>query len=129
MFGLLISAYGRAELTELNPSAAASLAEGLEDTLTVHELGVHVRLRRSLASTNGIESSFSVVDKICKQVKRWQGSDHRLRWVASAMLYAESRWNRVHGYRHLPLLLHNLQRAYELRCALNGAASLASSAA
>lgn len=117
------------ELMALNPSAAASLAEGLDDTLMVHELGVHARLRRSLSSTNGIESSFSVVDKICKQVKRWQGSDHRLRWVASAMLHAESRWNRLHGYRHLPLLLHNLQRAYEVRCALNGAASLASSAA
>ena len=114
---------------ELNPSAAASLAEGLDDTLTVQELGVHARLRRSLISTNGIESSFSVVDKICQQVKRWQGSDHRLRWVASAMLYAESRWNRLHGYRHLPLLIHNLQRAYEVRCALNGVASSASSAA
>lgn len=117
------------ELMELNPSAAASLAEGIEDTLTVHELGVHARLRRSLTSTNGIESSFSVVEKICKQVKRWQGSDHRLRWVASALLYAESRWNRLHGYRHLPLLLHNLQSAYQVRCALNKAASLASSAA
>jgi putative transposase len=67
---------------ELNPSAAASLAEGLEDTLTVHQLDVHARLRRSLTSTNGIESSFSVVDNICRQVKRWQGGDHRLRWIA-----------------------------------------------
>ena len=117
------------ELMELNPSAAASLMEGLEDTLTVHELAVHARLRRSLTSTNGIESSFSVVEKVCKQVKRWQGSDHRLRWVASAMLYAESRWNRLHGYRHLPLLLHNLQNAYATRLALNGVASTASSAA
>ena len=117
------------QLLELNPSAAASLAEGLDETLTVHELDVHARLRRSLTSTNGIESSFSVVDKICHQVKRWQGSDHRLRWVASAMLYAESRWNRLHGYRHLPLLLHNLQRAFAVRCAVNGVASRASSAA
>src|SRR5438270_1727863 len=117
------------ELMELNPSAAASLMEGLEDTLTVHELAVHARLRRSLTSTNGIESSFSVVEKVCKQVKRWQGSDHRLRWVASAMLYAGSRWNRLHGYRHLPLLLHNLQNAYATRLALNGVASTASSAA
>jgi transposase-like protein len=116
------------ELIELNPSAAASLMEGLDETLTVHELEVHARLRRSLTSTNGIESSFSVVDKICKQVKRWQGSDHRLRWVASAMLYAEARWNRLHGYRHLSLLLHNLRRAYEVRRTLNGAASAVSAA-
>jgi putative transposase len=117
------------ELVELNPSAAASLVEGLEETLTVLELGVHARLRRSLSSTNGIESSFSVVDKICQQVKRWRGSDHRLRWVASAMLFAEARWNRLHGYRHLPLLMHNLQRAYDVRCALNGNTLNASSVA
>ena len=117
------------ELNEVNPSAAASLMEGLEETLTLHELEVHARLRRSLSSTNGIESSFSVVDTICRRVKRWQGSDHRLRWVASAMLYAESRWNRLHGYRQLPLLLHNLQRAFELRCTLSESAAAAAHSA
>ena len=117
------------QLVQFNPSAAASLMEGFEDTLTVHELGVHARLRRSLTSTNAIESSFSVVDKICKQVKRWHGSDHRLRWVASAMLYAESRWNRLRGYRQLPLFVHNLQKAYEVRCALNGSPAADFSAA
>lgn len=117
------------EIMELNPSAADSLAEGLEETLTLQELGVHARLRCSLASTNGIESSFSVVEKICKQVKRWQGSDHRLRWIASAMLYVETRWNRLHGYRHLPLLVHNLERAYRVRLALNSTEKPAASAA
>ena len=117
------------ELNELNPSAAASLMEGLEETLTLHELEVHARLRRSLSSTNGIESSFSVVETICRRVKRWQGSDHRLRWVASALLYAETRWNRLHGYRQLPLLLHNLQRAYQLRCNLNQSLAAGHSAA
>lgn len=117
------------ELNELNPSAAASLMEGLEETLTLHDLQVHARLRHSLSSTNGIESSFSVVETICRRVKRWQGSDHRLRWVASALLYAETRWNRLHGYRHLPLLTHNLQRAYDLRCNLNAITVAANSAA
>lgn len=117
------------ELNELNPSAAASLMEGLEETLTLHDLHVHARLRRSLSSTNGIESSFSVVETICRRVKRWQGSDHRLRWVASALLYAETRWNRLHGYRHLPLLIHNLQRAYDMRCNLNAITVAAHSAA
>ena len=70
----------------------------------------------------------SVVEKICQQVKRWQGSDHRLRWVASALLHAESRWNRLHGYRHLPLLLRNLQKAYQTRCSLNHLGSAASAA-
>ena len=116
-------------MNELNPSAAASLMEGLEETLTLHDLQVHARLRRSLSSTNGIESSFSVVETICRRVKRWQGSDHRLRWVASALLYAETRWNRLHGYRHLPLLIHNLQRAYDMRCNLNAIAVATHSAA
>ena len=104
------------ELMEENPSAAGSLAEGLEETLTLLELGVTPRLRRSLASTNGIESGFAMVQEICRQVKRWQGSDHRLRWVGSALLFAESRWNRIRGYRHLPVLIKALEAAYRLRC-------------
>ncbi len=102
-------------LLEDNPSAAGSLAEGLEETLTVIDLGVPPRLRRSLSSTNGIESSFSVVDKICRQVKRWQGSDHRLRWVGSAMLYAESHWNRLHGYQQIGTLVTSLKTGFALR--------------
>lgn len=103
------------ELLESNPSAAASLMEGLEETLTVIELKVPKKLRQSVASTNGIESSFSVADRICRQVKRWQGSDHRLRWVGSAMYFAESRWNRIHGYRHLEALVSSMKAEFALR--------------
>jgi transposase-like protein len=105
------------ELLQSNPSAAASLAEGLEECLTVAELRLTPKLRQALSSTNCIESGFSLVDRICQQVKRWQGSDHRLRWVGSALLFAESRWNRIHGYRHLPVLISALNAAYRLRCA------------
>lgn len=108
------------ELLQSNPSAAASLAEGLDESLTVAELRLTPKLRETLSSTNCIESGFSVVDRICQQVKRWQGSDHRLRWVGSALLFAESRWNRIHGYRHLPMLINALNAAYRLRCP-NGA--------
>jgi putative transposase len=116
------------ELAQNNPSAATSLAEGLEDTLTLLELDVDRRLRLSLSSTNSIESSFSVVERICRQVKRWQGSDHRLRWVGSALLYAESRWSRIRGYAAVPKLVTALERAYQLRLrqnrsAANGAAA------
>lgn len=104
------------ELLQSNPSAAASLAEGLEECLTVAELRLTPKLRDTLSSTNCIESGFSVVDRICQQVKRWQGSDHRLRWVGSALLFAESRWNRIHGYRHMPVLINALNAAYRLRC-------------
>jgi putative transposase len=110
------------ELLQSNPSAAASLMEGLEECLTVSELRLPPRLRETFSSTNCIESGFSIVEHICQQVKRWQGSDHRLRWVGSALLFAESRWNRIHGYRQMPVLINALHAAYQLRCAHNQAA-------
>lgn len=95
---------------QLNPTAADSLAEGLDETLTLQELGIRGALRRAFSSTNIIESSFSLVERICRQVKRWQGRDQRLRWVASALLYAESRWN-----RQMAVLVNALEEAYHLR--------------
>jgi putative transposase len=74
------------ELMRSNPSAADSLAEGLEETFTLQELGVRGKLRRSFSSSNIIESGFATVERICTQVKRWHGGDQRLRWVASALL-------------------------------------------
>jgi len=107
----------------------ATLKTGVEQLPPFFFVILHARLRRSLSSTNGIESSFSAVETVCRRVKRWQGSDCRLRWVASALLYAETRWNRLHGYRHLPLLIHHLQRAYDMRCNLNAISLTAHSAA
>jgi putative transposase len=103
------------ELVRGFPAAADSLMEGLEETLTVLELGVRSRLKRSLTSTNLIESCFSTVERICRQVKRWQRGDHRLRWVGSALLFVESRWNRLHGYLQIPALTNALEEAYYLR--------------
>ena len=60
------------ELMELNPSAARSLEEGMEETLTVHKLRIPEQLRRTLASTNVIESAFSIVETVCRNVKRWR---------------------------------------------------------
>ena len=99
------------ELMDLNPSAARSLEEGMEETLTVHKLRLPIKLRRSLSSTNLIESAFSTVDTVCRNVKRWHGGDQYLRWVASALLWAESRWNRIHGHRELPILVKELELA------------------
>ena len=103
------------ELIQENPSAAGSLVEGLDETLTLLELRITPRLRNTLSSTNAIESGFSTVEKICTQVKRWQGGDHRLRWVASAILFAESKWNKIHGYRHMPVLVKALETAWRQR--------------
>ena len=67
-------------LQRLNPDAAASLREGMEETLTVVRLGVPELLRRTLATTNPIESAFSVAENATRRVKRWRDGDMRQRW-------------------------------------------------
>lgn len=99
------------ELMHLNPSAARSLEEGMEETIAVHRLRVPSKLRTSLATTNIIESAFSLVETVCRNVKRWRGGDQQMRWVASGLLWAESRWNRLHGYRAMPILVKELELA------------------
>ena len=93
---------------ELNPSAARSLAEGMEQTLTVHRLRLDDLLRRTLATTNPIESALSVVGRLCGRVRRWRGGDHRQRWVGAGLWLAEKSFRRVKGYKHLPQLLDRL---------------------
>ena len=99
------------ELMELNPSAARSLEEGMEETLTVHRLRVPAQLRRTLASTNVIESAFSIVKTVCRNVKRWRDGDHIERWVGSGLLVAERQFRKVQGYREIPSLLTALANA------------------
>jgi len=99
------------ELMHLNPSAARSLEEGLEETLSMHRLRLPEKLRITLANTNLIESAFSAVETVCRNVKRWQGGDPYLRWVASGLLWAESRWNRIRGFREVPILVKELELA------------------
>jgi putative transposase len=96
------------ELMDFNPSAARSLAEGLEETLTVHRLHVPPQLRKTLASTNVIESAFSIVEKVCANVKRWHPGDQRERWVGSGLLVAEKQFRRVKGHKLIPLLLRQM---------------------
>src|SRR5947209_7625039 len=97
------------ELMDLNPSAARSLGEGLEETLTVHRLHVPPQLRLTLASTNVIESAFAIVERVCLNVKRWHAGDQRERWVGSGLLVAEKQFRRVKGHKQIPLLLRELE--------------------
>jgi transposase-like protein len=97
------------ELMHLNPSAARSLGEGLEETLTVHRLHVPPQLRKTLASTNVIESAFSIVERVCANVKRWHDGDQRERWVGSGLLVAEKQFRRVQGHKQIPILLRGLE--------------------
>jgi putative transposase len=96
------------ELMDLNPSAARSLGEGMEETLTVHRLHVPMQLRKTLASTNVIESAFSIVEQVCKNVKRWHGGDQRERWVGSGLLVAQKQFRRVTGHKQLLALIREL---------------------
>ena len=97
------------ELMDLNPSAARSLGEGMEETLTVHRLHVPMQLRKTLASTNVIESAFSIVERVCRNVKRWNGGDQRERWVGSGLLIAQKQFRRITGYKQIPALIRELE--------------------
>ncbi len=97
------------ELMDLNPSAARSLGEGMEETLMVHRLHLPIQLRKTMASTNVIESAFSIVERVCRNVKRWHGGDQRERWVGSGLLVAEKQFRRITGYKQIPVLIRELE--------------------
>jgi hypothetical protein len=81
----------------------------MEETLTVHRLHVPIQLRKTLASTNVIESAFSIVEQVCKNVKRWHGGDQRERWVGSGLLVAQKQFRKVTGHKQIPALLRELE--------------------
>jgi putative transposase len=93
-----------------NPSAAASLEEGLEETLTLHRLGVAGALSLSLSTTNILESINAQLGRLTRNVTRWRNGDQKHRWVASALLDIEPRLRKIKGYRALPQLRAALRR-------------------
>ncbi len=97
------------QLDKVNPDAAASLREGLAETLTVTRLGVTGALLKTVMGTNPIESMIEIVRAHAGNVKRWQDGDMRLRWAAAGMLAASTQFRRVKGYRQLPALAHALR--------------------
>ncbi len=98
------------ELESRNQSAAQSLAEGQEETLTLHRLGVFALVGLSFKTTNCLESINALVEERCAKVDRWTNSNQRQRWLATALLEIEPRLNKVKGYRHLPRLREALRR-------------------
>jgi putative transposase len=92
------------ELDKTHPGAAASLREGLVETLTVLRLGVPPTLARTLRSTNAIESMLSICREHAGNVKRWRDGTMALRWCAAGMVEAGKQFRRVNGYLHLPAL-------------------------
>jgi transposase-like protein len=92
-------------LDSICPHAARSLEEGLAETLTLHQLGLNEKLRRSLSSTNLIESCFARTAAWTRRVKRWRNAKMVLRWGAAALLVAEQGFRRVQGHEHLHELI------------------------
>ena len=76
-------------LKKISESAAASLGEALEETLTVHRLGISGALRKTLLTTNPIESTIEVVKRHARRVRRWSSSTMVMRWVGSGLIRAE----------------------------------------
>jgi hypothetical protein len=91
------------------PDAASSLREGLEETLTVVRLGVPGALRKTLATTNPIESALSVTPRVKARVTRWRDGDMRRRWFVAGLLRAKGKFRRVKGHRAMPALLKALE--------------------
>ena len=96
-----------AELQQINRTAARSLQEGLEETLTLHRLGLFDELGKSPLAANCIESLMGEIDGYIKNVKRWHHSPQRYQWTTLAVLEAEDGFRRLDGYEDLPRLLQS----------------------
>lgn len=99
-----------ASLEEAHPGAAASLREGLEETLTISRLGLSPALRKTFKSTNPIESLNDGIRTVQRKVKRWRSGKMALRSTVAAALERERRFRRINGYRDLWLLERALDR-------------------
>jgi transposase-like protein len=97
-------------LAKQRPGAAASLREGLDETLTVTRLEVTGSLLKTLASTNPVESMIEIVRDHSRRVKRWSSGEMALRWAAAGMIAAQAQFRRVKGYRQLPALARALEQ-------------------
>jgi transposase-like protein len=99
------------ELLRVNESAANSLAEGLDETLTLHQLGLSPELSKSLNTTNCIESVMSQLGQYTDKVDRWQNAWQVLRWTAAGLMDIEPRLNKIQGARYLNVLRFKMQEA------------------
>lgn len=105
------------DLEEINISAANSLLEGLDETLTIHDLGLSVELARSLSTTNCIEGFMSQLGAYTDKVDRWQNSNQIQRWVSTAAMDIEPRLRRIKGYKILKVLRFKLEAMVEAHTA------------
>jgi len=92
------------ELDRTHPGAAASLREGMAETLTITRLGITGALKRTQASTNPIESMIECVRRTARNVKHWSSGEMAMRWTAAGMLEAQQQFRRIIGYHQLAKL-------------------------
>ncbi|MBW2137561.1 MAG: transposase [Deltaproteobacteria bacterium] len=102
------------ELMLINRSAASSLEEGLEETLTLHRPGLFKELGRSLKTTNCLESLMSLLEAYTGKVDYWRNSLQKHRWVASALIEIEPRLRKIKGYRWLPMPRETIREELDL---------------
>lgn len=101
------------ELEEINPTAANSLQEGMEESLTIYKLDIPMELRKTFSTTNCIESILAQVEQYTQRVDRWRNGAHIQRWVAAGLIEVEPRLRKVNGWRKLSLLRKKIKE--ELR--------------
>jgi len=92
------------QLRRINESAAKSMEEGLEETLTIHRLQLPENLRKSFSTSNLIESAFSQGKAVMRNVKRWSNNNQIQRWVATSLLQAEKKFRKIRGYKSMGVL-------------------------
>ena len=99
-----------AELDRTHPGAAASLREGMAETLTVLRLNMPPTLARTFRSTNAIESMISICRDHASNVKHWRDGQMALRWCAAGMIEAGKQFRRINGHLHLRSLRDTLEK-------------------
>lgn len=101
-------------LKRAHPAAAASIQEGLEETLTVTKLAITEALAKTLVTTNPIENIMGNNRRICRNVKNWRDGEMVLRWLSTASIEAEKKFRRVKGYKAMPQLINALSQHSQL---------------
>lgn len=91
------------------PQAARSMKESMEETLTLHKLRAHKKIRKSLCTTNPIESLNSGIRNVTRRVKRWRNSDMVIRWVCTGIIESEKNFKKINGHIHMDSLLKNIE--------------------
>jgi transposase-like protein len=104
----LLNALAR-QLEKKHPSAAASLREGLDETLTVMRFGLQTWLERTLSTTNSIEFVNGRIRKTTHNVSKWNGGTMVLRWLAVALDEAAKTFRKLRGYKDMPTLVAALR--------------------